>query len=182
MTNRADTNRVGARRHRVVAVAGTLLIGLAIVVPTSSFAAGATEQANKALVERWFTEVLNEGNLDLIPELADPGLVMFAPPSAGAVPVGLDGIAGFIANHRSIFPDMAFVEHHVFAQDDLVMSVWTETRTHTGGEYAGYAATGKRIVSDGASLYRIANGKIVEIQIISDWRPFYRSVGVLPSQ
>ena len=74
------------------------------------------------------------------------------------------------------------MEQHIFAEGDLVVSLWTETRTHSGGEYLGYAATGKTVSNDGMSMYRIANGKITELTLLSDWRPWFRSVGVLPPE
>jgi predicted ester cyclase len=48
------------------------------------------------------------------------------------------------------------------AEGDLVVGRWTTQGTHTG-EWAGVPPTGKRATFAGVNIFRIANGKVVEL-------------------
>jgi predicted ester cyclase len=50
----------------------------------------------------------------------------------------------------------------LIAEGDLVMGRWSTRGTHTG-EWAGVSPTGKRAVFSGVNIFRITNGKVVEL-------------------
>ena len=53
------------------------------------------------------------------------------------------------------------VEHALLAEGDLVAGRWTVHGTHTG-QLGPFAPTDKRLEIAGMSIYRVANGRIVE--------------------
>jgi predicted ester cyclase len=63
---------------------------------------------------------------------------------------------------RSAFPDMSFAVDLLLEQDDLVVSNWTVTGTHTGTAFYGVPPTGEPVEINGTAILRIRDGKIVE--------------------
>jgi predicted ester cyclase len=76
------------------------------------------------------------------------------------------GLAGAQMVHQgtvAAFPDLRVTTEELLCDGDTVVEVWTQTSTHTGIPMFGLPAnTGKPVKTTGISLYRIANGKIVE--------------------
>ncbi len=116
-------------------------------------------EENKALVRRYFEEVLNKGNLALLDEI-------FASDSVWR-PIGLPEMRGvearrqFITGIRAAYPNIHFTIEEMMAEGDKVVLRWTDSGTQTG-EWMGIAPTGKRVDGIGASIFRVSGGKIVE--------------------
>jgi steroid delta-isomerase-like uncharacterized protein len=99
----------------------------------------------KALVERYYAEVLNGRDLDAVEEFfADERMV-------AAVRQGC--FAYFEA-----FPDLHVALDELIGEGDRVFVRSTMTGTHDG-EYKGIPATGRHISAESAEVYRIADGK-----------------------
>ena len=60
------------------------------------------------------------------------------------------------------------------------MSTYTMTATHQN-EFMGVPATGKQIAVTGAAIYRLANGKIVEIWNFLDTLALMQQLGLIPT-
>jgi len=119
-----------------------------------------TEQ-NKALVRRFYDEVTNGRNVDVLDEL-------LAPNFKGVKVEGSD-----YGQNREEFKHMitmvldAFPDHHQtiddwIAENDKVVTRWTVQGTHQG-EYGGIAPTGKRVKITGIDIFRVVDSKIVQI-------------------
>ena len=65
------------------------------------------------------------------------------------------------------FPDVHFTIHAEVAEDDLVTTRWSYTATQTG-EFLGLAPSGKRITDTGIDIFRVQDGKIVDLWIMQD--------------
>src|SRR6478672_11860092 len=66
--------------------------------------------------------------------------------------------------HEDIFQkgNLKIVHHDVFAKGDKVLIRWTNSGTNTGPLF-GNPPTGKQFVVTGFDLFRISNGKIMEM-------------------
>jgi len=127
------------------------------------------EAANEALARRWFEEVINERNLDALPEIyaAD-----YAYHGAGGLELrGLAPLRGFAASILAASTDRhATVERQV-VEGDRVVTQFTSRGTQTG-PFQGRPATGKEWVTEGIVISRIEDGKIAEDwEVIHDSRP-----------
>jgi len=127
------------------------------------------EEANKALARRWFDEVINERNLDALPEIyaAD-----YAYHGAGGFELrGLAPLRGFAASILAASDDRhATVERQV-VEGDRVVTQFTSRGTQTG-PFQGRPATGEEWVTEGIVISRIENGRIAEDwEVIHDSRP-----------
>jgi predicted ester cyclase len=63
---------------------------------------------------------------------------------------------------KSAFPDMRFLVNLLIEQDDLVVSNWTVTGTHTGTAFYDTPPSGEPVEINGTAILRIRDGKIVE--------------------
>ncbi len=63
---------------------------------------------------------------------------------------------------RAAFPDMVFRVDLLIEKDDLVVSNWTLTGTHTGDAFYDVAPSGNPVTINGTAILRVRDGKIVE--------------------
>ena len=139
-----------------------------------------TEKDNKALIERWFRKVWNEGRAELIDELRSAetvttGLADGKKPSHGQEP-----FKRFYMNLREAFPDLHVTVHDVLAEGDKVAVRFTVEATHSGPALG--SPTKNKVHLDCMTLARIANGKIVESWNSLDQLGILKQIGALPAE
>jgi predicted ester cyclase len=135
-------------------------------------------EVNKAIVRRYFQEILDGGNLDLVDEIFDPQYVLHDPSSPQEVR-GLEGTKRYVGMFRSAFPDIAHNIEDQFAEGDKVVTRLRAHATHTG-DLMGITPTGKGVTIEGISIWRIADGKIEECWFNYDALGLMRQLGVVP--
>ena len=138
-----------------------------------------TQEANKALIRRWFEEVWNKGRAEAIPEMfAENGI---AHGLSDDVHNPLRGPTGFLPFHgqfRNAFPNIEVIVEDQVAEGDLVATRCTVRGKHTG-DGLGIAATHSPVDLTGMTITRIDNGKIVEAWNNFDFMKMYRQLGTL---
>lgn len=116
--------------------------------------------ANKALVRRYLDRVVNHVDRAAAEQLVAPDLIFTSP----YTPVPARDRASFLgmldAIHAAL-PDFNLVENALIAEGDLVAGRWTVSGTHQG-QIGPFEPTGKKLAISGLSIYRIADGRIVE--------------------
>jgi steroid delta-isomerase-like uncharacterized protein len=136
-----------------------------------------TEQ-NKANVRRFFEEVWNKGNLDVIDELVAANHVDHdAPP--GIAP-GSEGQKQFVTMYRNAFPDVHIHIEDQVAEGDRVVTRWSAHGTNTGSLF-GMPATGKAATVTGTVINRWENDKNVESWNAFDQLGMLQQLGVIPT-
>ena len=80
---------------------------------------------------------------------------------------------------RTSFPDFHVTSEDIIAEGDKVVSRWTASGTHKG-ELFGIPPTGKKATWKGISIYRFADGKIVEAWGDADFLGLLQQLGVMP--
>lgn len=134
--------------------------------------------ANKALVQRFWDEVINKGHLDLIDDLVSPGFVWHGP---GARDVqGPAGLKQLVGSYLAAFPDLKTQIHHQVAEGDSVASRLTVQATHRG-ELEGIAPTGNPMKIDQINIIRLDRGKLVELWDMFDELAMMRQIGAVPA-
>ena len=63
---------------------------------------------------------------------------------------------------QTAFPDMEFTVGLLIESDDLIVSNWTVTGTHTGTAFFDVPPSGEPVEINGTAILRMADGKIVE--------------------
>jgi steroid delta-isomerase-like uncharacterized protein len=133
-----------------------------------------TTDDNKALVQRFFDEVLNQKNLAALNQFISPGAVNHT------VPQGMPQETNqFLGLYLSAIPDIQVTVEDLMADGDKVIARVTYHGTHRGA-FRGIPPTGKPITSSGINIFRIANGKMVEHWGLSDRLDALQQLGVVP--
>ena len=129
-------------------------------------------EANKDLLRRYKTGILNERDLDALDEVASPDYLDHAafPGQAAGLP-GLKQRA--IALWNALDPRWTIDD--IVAEGDVVVLRWHLTGRHIG-EFAGVAATGLPCTIRGIDIYRVKNGKMAEHWNVVDIHGFLQQI------
>jgi ketosteroid isomerase-like protein len=121
---------------------------------------------NRALVRR-LVEIVNDGNLSVLPEVA-----------AGQVAAEA---ARWIGPFRKSFPDFRMEVADVIAEEDKVVGYFKCSGTHEG-EWRGIAPTGRRFEAvDEIYIFRVRDGKLFSaIAVVEDNLTRMRQLGLEP--
>lgn len=121
---------------------------------------------NKAIARR-FVQAWNAGRSDVVDALASPDLVVsyahFAEPLRGP-----DAFKEALEQTHRSFPDIAIEVDDLMAEGDKVMVSWTYRASHREGELFGVQPRGAKVTVQGITIYRIADGKVVEERGVVD--------------
>lgn len=112
------------------------------------------EAANKAVVQRFYTEVVDQKNQDALKEIFDAKMI------AHDLDFGAHG--GDLGGVLTGLPDVKTKISLWVIKDDLVTAVVTFSGTHKG-TLLGIAPTGKPVTFSLIDIWRVKNGKLVEI-------------------
>jgi predicted SnoaL-like aldol condensation-catalyzing enzyme len=120
-------------------------------------------EVNKAVVRRYFEDVWNKGDMEVAGEVLAANFS-----GCGGAISGLEAARLLISSYREAYPRAQFTILSMIAEDDLVTVCWASQGTH---------ASPTRTAT-GMSVYRLANGKIVEAWATSDELGPMRRLGV----
>lgn len=136
-----------------------------------------TEETNKELERRFFSEMLNRGDTTVADELFAAGAYDHA-----AFPGQVSGREGFkqaVGIVHSAFPDVHYTIEDMVAEGDRVTTRWRLRGTHTG-TFLGIPGTGKQVTVEGIHILRFENGQIVECWEVWDRLGLFQQLGVSP--
>jgi steroid delta-isomerase-like uncharacterized protein len=136
-------------------------------------------EQSKTLVRRYFGELMSQGNLELIDELFADNCAFRIPTLPEAVR-GREGMRQFVTGLRTGFPDIKFEIERIAAEGDKAAARWTITGTHEG-EFLGIPPSGNRVHDQGVDIFRIANGRIVEIYVNENDLGLLQQLGAIPT-
>jgi len=136
-------------------------------------------ELNKAVVQRWFEEVWNQGLDATVDELFPAGGVAHGLGDAELDVHGPDEFRPLVANIRGALPDTHISVDDLIAEGDKVAVRITLTGTHTGLGL-GVPPTGRRVSIQGIIIVQLANGRLVEAWNSYDQLGLLRQVGALP--
>jgi steroid delta-isomerase-like uncharacterized protein len=138
------------------------------------------QEDNKALVRRWFDEVLSGGNIDTLNAICaecSPSFVVIKGVMDPA-PTGMDGLRDLIRGFRNAYPDLTATIEDQIAEGDKVATRLTIRGTHQG-EVFGIPATGKSFEVSGTSIWQVMNGLLIQEWVNWDGLGLMRQLGVM---
>jgi predicted ester cyclase len=112
---------------------------------------------NKALAQRWFEEVWNQGKESTIDELFHPQGKAYGFPEPHSILTGPEAFKTIHRQFHSAFGNIHITIDDLVADGDLVAIRWTGTMKHTG-DGLGFPATGKDVTLPGASFITCRDG------------------------
>lgn len=114
---------------------------------------------NKALVRRYYEEVVSTGAVDALARFVAPDYVEVHDNSR--YPIGLDGARQHLLGVRRTYPDLRLTVEQQIAEGEWVVSRVTMRGTHAG-EWQGIKPTGKTVEVTAVNLDRVVGTRIVE--------------------
>ena len=132
---------------------------------------------NKATARRWYEEVFNAGNLDLIHELFAPNFVDHDP--VNPLP-GLEGVRQVVGMYRGAFPDLHITVEDWVAEADKVVIRFRAQGTHKG-PLMGIPPTEKQVTVTGIDMLGFEHGKISEHWGNRDDLGMLQQLGAVPA-
>ncbi|TMK28039.1 MAG: ester cyclase [Actinobacteria bacterium] len=141
------------------------------------------EEQNKATLNRFWEEVWDQGNLDVVDEIfhtnfVDHGL------APGLTKQGPEGAKEAVMQFREAMPDLYLKAHQLIAEGDKVLTLWESGGTQTGPLKSARGVippSGKRGIVRGMTLNRVEDGKIIEAWDNFDILGMLQQLGVIPS-
>ncbi len=119
------------------------------------------EETPDALLQRWFAEIWNRGNVDVADELLAPHAILHETAAGGD---GIQRLADFKAMARAFrraIPDVQFRVDATVQNGEQAAARVTVTGTHSGPGL-GAAPTGRSFTITGIVMIRCSDGRIVE--------------------
>lgn len=133
-------------------------------------------EENKAIVRR-YREIHNSNNLAGLDQIVDANIVSHS--GIPGMPPGLEGGKMVHNMFLSAFPDSQVTTDDLIADGDEVVERFTFRGTNKGS-FMGAPPTGKQVTATGMSVFRIANGKIVEHWGENDSLGVMQQLGLVP--
>lgn len=132
---------------------------------------------SKTISRRFFEEVLSRGDLELVKELFTADYNAHTPIG---VFEGIEGAVQFVIRLREAFPDLdAKVEDQVI-EGDKIANLWRARGTHQG-DFGGIPATGRKMETSGITMFRVADGKVLESWGFADMMGMMKQLGAVPT-
>ena len=128
----------------------------------------------KTVVESFFRELVDAGNLDAIDDLVARDYVGHFPGMDDVQ--GPSGLRSLMEMYNGGFSDRSMRIHDLIGEDDRVAARLTFTATHSG-EVAGIAPTGARVEVDEMNIFRFVQGRIAEHWVVEDDLALLRQIG-----
>ena len=133
---------------------------------------------NKALVRRYYDEVFNKGNVDLVDELAVEDYVEHDPfPGQGN---GRGDLQARVQAILSAFNPVSFALEDLVSEGDRVVVRWTQTGTHSGN-FMGMPPTGKQFTIAGIDIHDVKAGRMAEHWHVVDMYALLIQLGAIPA-
>ncbi len=127
-----------------------------------------------------FIKAVNDWDWNAVAEVVDSANYVENNPAWGAV--GFDQMRQTYEMVRVALPDLRFTSDLdlIVAEGDKVVIRGTVSGTHTGGDFFGVPASGKRLEWTGTDVSRVVNGKIVERWLNADIMGLMQQLGLAP--
>jgi predicted ester cyclase len=114
---------------------------------------------NKALVRRYYEEVVSTGAIDAVPRFIAPDYVEVH--DNRRYRLGLEGAREHIRGVRQTYPDLRLTVEEQIAEGEWVVTRVTMRGTHAG-EWQGIKPTGKTVEVTAVNIDRVVGGRILE--------------------
>ncbi len=133
------------------------------------------ETQNKEVVRNWL-KAADEGNLEDLMELFSPDFLWYFP-SNSPTPMSKKESHEFLVMILKAFPEWIHKIEEIMAVGDKVITRQIDITTQTG-EYLGIPATGNKVEFGVIIIWRLEDGKIVELREEGDMLGMMQQLGM----
>lgn len=133
---------------------------------------------NRALAQRFYDEVVNEGNLDLIDELVAEDFVDHEG-FPGIPNTGPEAVRAVFSMFLAAFPDLQMTVDDMIAEGDKIVARVTMSGTHRG-DLMGIPPTNKGFKVQAIDIAEIHDGKLTAHWGVTDQVAMMEQLGLAP--
>lgn len=138
-----------------------------------------TVQENKELVKRFFEDVVNEGQMELVDKLISRSYAEHEVPPGQDLPAnGRDALKEMVREFRKGFPDLQVEVDRLVGEGDIVTAHTTWTGTHEGS-FWGIEPTHETVRFTAVDMVAFEDGKAVEHWGLTDNLALFSQIGVI---
>jgi len=135
---------------------------------------------NETLVERWFVDLFNEGDVSVAEEILAADVAYSGPASLSpGETIGIEPIREFVEVYNTAFPDLLYTIEKISEHDGEVVVRWTATGTHESDLF-GIDSTGEMFTVSGIDVFTVEAGRIVTVDAQWDTLKMLQELGVVP--
>lgn len=134
---------------------------------------------HEAVIERYYEELFNEGDLDVADEILASEIAYHGPRSFS--PQNLhkpEHVKAFVKRYHAAFPDINYHVEEIFGDGEKVAVRWVAEGTHTE-ELFGIEGTGEKFNDEGLNVFHFEDGKITEVWSYWDTLGMVRELGLV---
>ena len=136
-------------------------------------------EVNAGYIRHGIEEIFNKGNLAVADERFADDIVLHSP--AQAEPMrGRETLKEFVVKLRRAFPDLRITVEDCVAAGDRVVTRCTTRGTQTG-DYFGVPPTNRAVTMSEVQIYRVIDGKIVELWLEFNVLGVLQQLGMIPA-
>ncbi|MDV2996935.1 MAG: hypothetical protein N4J56_006640 [Chroococcidiopsis sp. SAG 2025] len=131
--------------------------------PVRSASTSSMLEQNKAVIRRYYDELINQGNFDVADELIATDLVQHSKGTAQ----GREGIVQEMQNSHNVFSNFNIKIDDLIAENDKVVVRATVSGVHAG-TWMNITATRKPVQFPSIDIFRVVDGKLQEHWDVTD--------------
>jgi len=136
-------------------------------------------EENKAVIRRYFDEIVNQGKMELYSEFMAENVLGYDATDPEPK-VGFENVKQVMILFHTAFPDLQCPLYDILAEGDKVVVRWGLRGTHRD-LFMGVPASGKTVDVSGIIIYRLENHKIIEYWGRFDTLGLMKQVGAVPA-
>jgi predicted ester cyclase len=138
---------------------------------------------NKAIVRRYFEEVVGKSNLDILDEIVTTDCIVHRPEAPEPIR-GLEAFRHALEKILQVYSEFTTTIHDLIAEDDRVACRLSHRAVNRGewtSRLGRHAVAGKTISWPAIAIFRIRDGKIAEEWVNRDELGMVIDLGVVAS-
>jgi predicted ester cyclase len=135
-----------------------------------------TRQEAIAAVNRWFNDIWSKGDMQAVDELLDPGFNFILSFNQTQ---GLDQFKHLLKANRDAFENLTYWGEEIVADGNTAAAYWTMSTTRHRATWNSVEPSNNPASIHGMSFFHFADGRIVEIKVISDLYGLMQQIGGL---
>ena len=140
-------------------------------------------EANKAIVRRYFAEVVDNSKLDILGEIVSRDCIIHRPEASEPIR-GLEAFRQALEKILRVYSEFTTTVHDLIAEEDRVacrLSHQAVNQSDWTSRLGTHAVAGKTVTWPAIAIFRISDGKIAEEWVSRDELGMLIELGVLVS-
>jgi predicted ester cyclase len=136
---------------------------------------------NKAIVRRYFEEVIDKGNIDVLDEIVTADCVIHRPEAPEPI-IGIEAFKEALGGILQTYSDFKTTIHDLIAEEDRVacrLNHWAVNRGEWSSRIGRHMVAGKKVNWPAIAIFRFREGRFAEEWVSRDELGMLIELGVL---